>query len=877
MTALTIGDLVGYIRADGTDFQRNLARSQLQMEGFRVGVDGRLRDIRGRFVDEAQVMGRALADSFSDAERAGTRITTVYSSVADAQSRTLRGRLQRIQAAGRRLGDQLQRVWARARRAFSELDFDGVGKLAVGFGRAVAPLAKVSALLGSVAPLAAGLAASVGQIAPAAGLAATALVAVVLTSQALKLGMVGVGDAVKAAMDPSDPEAFNEALKKLSPSAQAFAKQVKALQPEFKALQQDVQERLFKGLDGILKEMGKSTLPILRTGLTNTAGALNLMARNVGNTAIGLSKSGALGRAISGANTGLYNLSRIPSQIVQGITQVGAAAAPAFGRLTAAAGGAFDRLSERMTKAFHSGAIEQAIEQAISLIGEVVDVAKNIGSIVGSIFGAAQVSGGGFLAVLKEITGSLAEAFASKPVQAGLKALYETMAQVARSVGPILVSVLGTLGRVLAVLGPPVRELVKHLGEGLLRVADAARPAVVALAGAFGQLVTLAVPLVDLAADLLTAILPALTPLFATLAGVLKAAAPVVQQLASSLGALLLPILQALATEVLPKILPPLVDLAARIFPLLTDILVQLTPGLTQLGVALAELLVELAPLIVAFLEFQVTLLDKLLPVIGPLIGLLAKLVSAGLSAVSDFITRYVIPAVQALVALINGDFSGALALGKRIARNFAEDLARNFTSLRDRGGAAIRSLGQAVTRHVAEMAVAGLRGMVRMVADMVRTVASLPGRIRSALPNASQLLFGIGQSIIRGLINGIRSQIGALASQLRNITGMIPGWKGPAEKDARILTPAGRLLIGGLQRGIAEQLPALQRQLEGVTTSLPGMAMGPYGAGPGSPAAGGPQRVVIELRGPDAMRDLIRSIVQTDGRGDVQLAFGQL
>jgi hypothetical protein len=58
---------------------------------------------------------------------------------------------------------------------------------------------------------------------------------------------------------------------------------------------------------------------------------------------------------------------------------------------------------------------------------------------------------------------------------------------------------------------------------------------------------------------------------------------------------------------------------------------------------------------------------------------------------------------------------------------------------------------------------------------------------------------------------------------------------------------------------------------------SLPGMAMGPMSAGGYAVAGGaGTQRVVIELAGPREMRELIRGIVQRDGRGDVQLAFGE-
>lgn len=304
--ALTIGDLVGFIRADDSGMRRGLNSADLRMRGFTRDMDGRLRHLDGRFATTGEAMAAGLRTGSDE---------------------------------GRRFTFSLGRL----------------ASMAGGLGGVVASIGGIVAKLGAAVPLAAGLAATVAQIAPAAGLAATGLFTVVLASQAMKLGMQGVGDAVKAAMDPSNPEAFNEALKKLSPSARAFAMEVKTLAPEFKKLQQAVQERMFKGLDGVLKGMATHTLPVVKKGLIDAAGGLNLMAKNVGNAAIGLGKSGTLGTAISGATAGLTNLSRIPGQLVAGLTQVAAAAAPSFARLTAGAGSAFDRMSEKFSAAFASG------------------------------------------------------------------------------------------------------------------------------------------------------------------------------------------------------------------------------------------------------------------------------------------------------------------------------------------------------------------------------------------------------------------------------------------------------------------------------------------------------------------------------------------
>ena len=819
MAALNVGELIGRIRADDSPMRLGLANAQLRMRGFRRDMESQLREINHQFREQ------------------------------DWGGMFRRG-LTQMRAFGQGLGR--------------------VAQHAAPLGRVAMSIGKIGALAGSAIPMVAGLVATLANIAPAAAVAVSGMIAIRLAAGALKLGMVGVDDAVTAALDPEKAEEFEKAIAKLSPSARAFARQVKALAPQFKELQQAVQERLFKGFDGILKDMGKTTLPVVRKSLIDASGALNLMGRRIGNTAIGLSKSGTLGKALDGATTGLKNMARVPAQIMQGLVQVGAAAAPSFAKLTKAAGGAFDKLSERLSSAFNSGAMQKAIERAISLIGDLATVAGNVFKIIGSVFGAAEASGGGMLGVLKEITGQLAKAFASPQIQKGLRAIFGVMAQVGASVGPILVSLLMSLGRLFEVLGPPVERLVKHLGDGLLKIADALGPVVVELGKAFGILVDACLPLVDVAGDLIAAALPILTPLFKALGDTIKAMAPFVAALAQAAGQLLMPVLQAVA-QVLPQLLPPFIDLLNRIFPMLTDAIVELTPSLGEMGVALAELLVAAAPLIVKMIELALAVGTRLIPVIGPLITVMTKLTSGALAVLADFITRYVIPAVQALVALLRGDFSGALEHVKTLGRNLAEDLIRNFLSLKERSGRALNDLSAWASRTFREMGQSLVRSIAQKTGEAVAFFRGLPGRIRGALGDPNSLLYGAGRAILRGFISGITSMIGELRSRLSTITSMIPDLKGPPEKDARLLTPAGRSVMQGFMGGIASQLPALQRQLGGITTSLPGMTMGPISAGATGGAAAAP--VVLHLHG-DGLRDTLRDIVR-DGGGDVQLVLG--
>lgn len=60
--ALTVGELVGILRADDSGWRAGLAAARLRLRGLTVDANGQLRDLRGRFVTEGEAAGRGLAD-----------------------------------------------------------------------------------------------------------------------------------------------------------------------------------------------------------------------------------------------------------------------------------------------------------------------------------------------------------------------------------------------------------------------------------------------------------------------------------------------------------------------------------------------------------------------------------------------------------------------------------------------------------------------------------------------------------------------------------------------------------------------------------------------------------------------------------------------
>ncbi|MYX16851.1 hypothetical protein GTY67_26240 [Streptomyces sp. SID8374] len=696
----------------------------------------------------------------------------------------------------------------------------GIGRAVGAAGRLAAPFAAAGAAVGSIVPLLAGVLSALAQIAPAAGLAATGVLAVGLAAGALKIGMMGVGDALKNAFDPESAEAYAESLKRLAPAARSFVETIRGLGPQFDKLKLRVQSNLFEGLGKSLKQTAKAAGPDLSLALTTSAGALNRMGRQVLNTATGLAKNGTLGKALDSATTGLYNLIPLPATIVQGLIQVGAAAGPAFERLTKRGGSALDRLSARMTRAFESGAMERAIERAIGLLGQLGRVIGNVVGIFGNLFKGVTASGEGLFSTLETITGSLREATGTDGFQRALRALSDTMRVVATTVGPLLGQALAVLGPVVEALAPPVQLLVTALGAGLGRVLTALGPVLSAAAGAVGDLVIALLPMVDVAADLIVATLPALLPLLSALSAIFVAAAPFVQQLASNLSAQLVPVLASLG-PILQQALPSFVQLAETVLPQLTQILADAAPYLTQMAVQLAELAIAVAPVTFKILELATTVSGKLLPILGPSIVGIIMILAGALEAFAHVITGYVLPALRVLGALLKGDFSKAGQLAGQVFATLKADVTTAITTTVAGVLSAVGELVAALPARARSAAAGFLLGLVQMGTRAVAEVASLRSRIPGALGNLGGVLVGAGASLITGLISGIQSKIGAVRSKLGELTSMIPDWKGPKRKDATLLTPAGRSIIMGLIDGITATTPRLKSTLTSITNRI--------------------------------------------------------
>lgn len=666
------------------------------------------------------------------------------------------------------------------------------------------------------------------QIAPAAAVATTGLLAVKLATGAVKLGMIGVGEAVQGAFDPdTKPEDLAKQMAKLAPEARKAVTEIVKLKPAFKAIQQNVQNKLFKDFDGIVKDLSTSVLPQLGKQLGVTATTLNKMGKGVGEAASQLGDSGVLGKALKSANKGLKNLTDIPGQAVTAFGELAAAAGPSFERITKAAAGVADKVSDRLTAAFKDGSLEKAIDNAVDAIAQLGRVAGNVFGIIGNLMKAATDDGGGLFKTLEDVTKALRDATASDEFQAALKQLVAVSRTLTATALPLFIDALGIVGEVIVAIGPSLRELIAALGDNLGRVLDELGPVLVSVAEAVAKLVPALIPFVDLAADLLVAILPALVPLFENLGRVFEAAAPFVAQLGESLATSLVPMLESL-TPILEQVLPAFSEMAEELFPQLTDILVQLQPSLIELSQAFADLLVATAPLIVALIELDTKALAGLLEAFGPAIVTAVETFTGVLTTLSDFVSGVLFQSFQVIIDLVQGNFDQAMEDAGVAGENLRDILGDALESLTGISRTELTEFRNTVETKAGEAADSLRDAVSSGVSDAVDYLSDLPGKIQGAFGDLNNLLYSAGQDIINGLTAGIRSKVSdavnaaqEAASSVKNSVKGLLGIHSPST----VMAELGVNTMEGFVNGIRSQIPDLETQVNAIFGALPNLS----------------------------------------------------
>lgn len=633
------------------------------------------------------------------------------------------------------------------------------------FARVGASAGAMGAAVGAAVPLVAGLVAEIANIVPAAGVAASAFLTLKLASGTLKVALIGVEEAISSVFDPdADPEELAKALERLAPEARKFVQELQKMRGPLREIQQRVQNRFFEGFDDSLRELSKAVLPSVRTALDDTAGSLNRMARGAASAATNLGDRGILGSALRSSTKSLENLERIPAQIVDGFGKIAAAAGPSLERITDAVAEKADDISSALDRAFESGRLQDAIEDAIDSIRQLGRIGGNVLGGLRNIFGGLTSDGNFLFDRLEQITQAFEDLTGTDEAQAFFGAVSTAVGKLSEALSPVL----------------------------------------------------------DLAGRLAVEVLPILTRVLEFAAELFERLAPVVEEVADTLGDALEPILRGIGSA-LDLILPKFLELVDKIMPKLEEAWTEIRPLVEELGVELGELAEVLGPLIVKVLELAFAILEDLLPIVGPIIqGALMALI--GIVKLLQEGIEFLTPVVENIARVFRGDFDGALRGSLRLTDQVADTIGRLFVEMKDRVLQTIKDLANQQLTAFRDMFFRVTTAVGEFLIRLGDAFSKVPEVVRDAVGNLSLTLVSAGADLIRGLINGMQSQLGRLRDLASEIAEVVSG---TVKNILKIQSPSreffdiGDDTIQGFINGLRAAAPGLEDEMRRITAEF--------------------------------------------------------
>lgn len=519
-----------------------------------------------------------------------------------------------------------------------------------------------------------------GLLPATAGGAATAI-------GALKVATLGFGDAMK---DVGDPQKFAKAIADLSPNARETATAIQSMLPQLKDFKNAVQDRFFDGFAAEVKSLGAIYLPMMQGAMGSIAGSANSALRSVSALLKAPQSVSDMAQITGNSATAFNTLSQALTPIVKSMLDIGSVGSTFLPQLAQGANNAANSFAKFVTNARETGRMQEWMQTGIHAMGQLGDIAGNLGSTIAGIFRAGNDVGGGFLASLQTVTQTMSDFVNSAEGKNALGAFFSGAKDALAALSPILKtvgeSVIGTvlpaftnlgtaaapalqavftnLAEVMKTLAPvvtslsgPISTLLNAIGPAVVQTIQALAPAIQPLAQAFADLVAGAAPILPVLGQLVGAVVGALAPAFSTL---FKALAPVVSALADALKPVLdqlAPVLAEVAgtfanawasalqqvTPLLPPLLGAMGDLLKTVIPLL--------PPLAELGAAaipaIAAAIKVVAPLFTGLVKILTPIVDTVItPMVGgfkalaDVIGTVANDLSGVVDKASGFLSK---------------------------------------------------------------------------------------------------------------------------------------------------------------------------------------------------------------------------------------------
>ena len=557
-----------------------------------------------------------------------------------------------------------------------------------------------------------------------------------------------VADAAAAVADAQAAAAaqtskLDTAMAKLAPNARSFVNAIRGLAPAWTAMRLSVQNRLFEGLGATVSDLGRQTIPILQRQLTATAGIWNTMAKSAAGAISEMARSGMLEDIMKGANRSFAQFKDTPGQLVTAFGQLSLAAQPAFERLMGQFAGAIKHFTDGIAASFTSGGLQQGIDTAFQILSQLGTLLGNAFGVVTQIFKAASDAGGQIIGVLSAVFKEIGRILAMPEVQAQLRVLFASVAQIVGAIVPVLGALIQVVVPLLAAIAPAVASIAVVVGPVLSQLATALAAALTPIITTLGPvLVQLVTSLTSALTPIITALLPVITQVGVALLQIVQAVTP----LLAPIGQLITSVITALAPALTP-IINIVTQLVKVLVGPLTSIITALTPAFVLVGQLIAQVFQALEPF-----------LAPLVNLIGQVATLLAGIFSQALGAVMAGL-KPLIPVGMQLVQSVVGALAPILPiLGQAltgIANAFLQllgPLSQVWVSLAKQLAPVIGDLAPIVAQLGAMLAGA----LAAVLPPLINVLLILVNAFKPIFPLISEILgivVSLGASLIAQLL----------------------------------------------------------------------------------------------------------------------------
>jgi len=427
-----------------------------------------------------------------------------------------------------------------------------------------------------------------------------------------------------------------EAMKGLTPSAQAFVKSLTGIFPELTKIQQTVQENVFRNLGSQFTELAKVGLPAVSKGMADTSNSINAVASSWMTMFKQVTAQGTLASIFEGAQPIITDLGSALGVLIRGVMEFTQAAIPLAQALTGEFSAWATALGQDITAGLRSGEIQAFLAQAKADFDVVLDIVQNLGGALKTTFSIGATTGRGFLQQLASVTQKWDEWTKSAEGNQAITQFFDNSKRAMDAFMPVVEELGKALGGMFN--NPAAQQGFISLSKGL---AD-----ILPIAGQLFQAIS-KLGIVDIVGQAFSALGQALAPVM-----------PVLTQLAISIGSVLQGAFTAIA-PLLPVLGEGLVALGLAITPLVDALGGALTPilmAVVQAIIPLIPIITQLAQIIASILTPAVQALTPALIALAPLFAWIfseSGPVGAILKMVADTMTRVLVPAIQAVIGWI--------------------------------------------------------------------------------------------------------------------------------------------------------------------------------------------------------------------------------